>query len=90
MTDIAAVRASNITRLNALAQTGIRLPLDQLYLRSLIEYLLGDELEMARQFHEERLRDTLNDAERQVEEARKLHAQQQARATLLNGVGHAR
>jgi hypothetical protein len=90
---IADVAAANQARLRYLAEHGVQVPIDQVYATSLLEFLLGDRLDEAREYHEMRFAGLLDRsiggllqvAEHQ-QAAQEEQRAAQARASLLRGL----
>lgn len=68
-----------------LFQNGVPVPRDQVYMVSLLEFLCGDELEAAKQYHEERFGAQLDRALANRGAASEQAAAAQRRAELLRG-----
>lgn len=94
---IEEIKDANEQRRAYLAGSGIAVPMDQMYVTSLLEFLLLEDLDDAKAYHERRIAPILDQAigkliqaQEAAEEARaeaEEHArEQQARETLLRGV----
>lgn len=80
------VRAANQARLQYLLSHGVNVPMDLLYATSLLEYLLGPNLDAAHEYHERRVAPMLDNAVSALTVAEEKNRSAQARATLLNGI----
>lgn len=86
MLPVEQLEAENEARHLRLMQAGVVAPMDMLYLVSLVEYALGDELDKAREHHQRRIFPFLVQREQVLAGAMAAGQQAQARKTLLHGV----
>jgi hypothetical protein len=81
------IAAANQARIAYLASHGVTVPIEQMYVTSLLEYLLGDGLGAAREYHEGRVAVILDQAVTRFGAAEEQRRSAQARAVLLQGIG---
>jgi hypothetical protein len=74
---------ANEARLARLRGAGVPVPIDEMYMVSLLEFVLGDKLEEARNYHDHRVAIILAKAEANLEVMLEQMNAAQARQTLL-------
>lgn len=79
------VAAANAARVGYLRSHGVQPPIDLMYVASLLEFIVGDRVAEAREFHERRVALILDNAVGGLAVAEEQMRSAQARATLLNG-----
>jgi hypothetical protein len=84
-----AVQA-NGARVEYLSQHGVNVPMDQLYIVSLLEFIISesepDLLMKAREYHERRIAPILDNVIGKFSEVTEAQESARIRATLLNGI----